>query len=272
MLIRTEGAVTTLTVNRPEARGALTLEMYDTLVELCRQLSADDSVRVLVITGTGTKAFVAGTDIGHFAASGSTAQSLAIERHSTEAMMAVHHLPQVTVASLNGTAAGGGGVLALLCDLRVAATGTRLGMPIAATLGNALSAPVTRYIQSVLGDALARRMLLTAELVDTDVLHAMGVVSWMCPLDDLATRTADYARHIASLAPATQAATKLFLQPGSDPRQADRVLADVYGSDDFTAAVQRFVAGDRKPAFNSRRFGEQWRCNCPTLMSGRGSA
>lgn len=258
MLIRTQGAVTTLTINRPEARGALTLAMYDTLMGLCKQLQTDDTVRVLVITGTGDTAFAAGTDIGHFAESGSTAQSLAIERRSTEAMMAVHRLPQVTIAALNGTAAGGGGVLALLCDLRVAATGTRLGIPIAATLGNALSAPVTRYVQSVVGDALARRMLLAAELIQVGTLHAMGVVSWTCPPEELAARTAEYAAHIASLAPATQAATKLFLRPGRDPRQADRVLADVYGSDDFMAAVQRFVAGDRKPAFNAHRFGSDW--------------
>lgn len=247
-------AVALITLNRPQARNAVTLKGYDAIVSACESFATDRSLRVVVITGEGDAAFCAGTDISEFAAVETDRQALAVEAKSMRAVYAVASLPQVTVAAVGGVAAGGGLGLALACDLRVGVRGARLGVPIAATLGNALSPGFTELMVRELGTSMARRMLLTAELVPAEILDRTGFWAWMEDRETFGSRVFQYAQRLTELSATTQLVSKLVLQHVSDHDASDDVavrvrdvVADVYGQEKFLKTAHNFAHGMREP-------------------------
>lgn len=247
-------SVALVTLNRPSARNAVTLKGYDAIVSACEEFSADRSLRVVVLTGEGDAAFCAGTDIGEFASIETGRQALAVEAASMKAVYAVAGLPQVTLAAVSGVAAGGGLGLALACDLRVGVRDVRLGVPIAATLGNALSPGFTELMVRELGISMTRRMLLTAELVPAQHLHMSGFWAWLDDRESFGTRVSQYARRLAELSATTQLASKLVVQHVSDSEANEEtsarvrdVVADVYGQEKFLKTAHNFAHGMREP-------------------------
>src|SRR4051794_10873661 len=115
-----DGALAILTFNRPEARNAMTWEMYDALVGACDRVDQDDAVRVLVLRGAGGKAFVAGTDISQFEAFRTRDDALAYERRLDGTLDRLERVAKPVIAQIDGVAAGGGCAIAICCDLRIA--------------------------------------------------------------------------------------------------------------------------------------------------------
>src|SRR3954462_5635263 len=115
-----EGPLAFLTFNRPEARNAMTWEMYDALVAACERADRDDNLRVFVLRGAGGKAFVAGTVIAQFQAFRGAADGIAYERRIDEVLGRLERVVKPTIAHVEGVAAGGGCAIAVTCDLRVA--------------------------------------------------------------------------------------------------------------------------------------------------------
>jgi len=150
-----------LTFNRPEARNAMTWEMYDALVAACEDVDHDPAVRVFVLRGAG-KAFVAGTDITQFEGFRSGADGVDYERRLDEVLDRLERVIKPTIAQVQGVAAGGGCAIALCCDLRVATPASTFGVPIARTLGNCLSADTCNRMIALVGPArfkeLTRRL------------------------------------------------------------------------------------------------------------------
>ena len=138
VLFSQDGPVAALMFNRPEARNAMTWAMYDALAEACDRVDADESIRVLVLRGAGD-AFVAGTDIRQFTGFASGADGLAYEDRMEAVIDRLERVTVPTIAQVQGVAAGGGCVIALVCDLRVCTPAAKFGVPIARTLGNCLS-------------------------------------------------------------------------------------------------------------------------------------
>src|SRR5215472_4372121 len=126
IVVERDGAIVTLTFNRPEARNAMTWEMYRRLGEVCDEVDRDDAVRVLVLRGAGGKAFVAGTDIAQFLSFQSGEDGLRYERDVGEFVGRVARVAKPVIAQIEGFAVGGGFGIAAACDLRVATPGARV--------------------------------------------------------------------------------------------------------------------------------------------------
>ena len=128
-----------ITFNRPAQRNALTWAMYDGLVDAIQRVDADDTMRALIITGAGEKAFAAGTDIGQFRSFNSPADAIGYEERIDRVLTILESCRVPTIAAIAGACTGGGAAIAACCDLRIAAGSARFGFPIAKTLGNCLS-------------------------------------------------------------------------------------------------------------------------------------
>jgi len=245
-----KGSVGVISLNRPEARNALTWEMYDALVEACDRAEADAAVRVLIIRGA-PGAFSAGTDIAQFA--GFTGDDgVAYERRLDAVIDRVERLPLITIAEVDGPAVGGGCALALACDLRVCSPRARFGVPVARTLGNCLSIANTARLVDIAGVALAKDLLLTGRLMDAEEAHRSGLVVRMCPEASIAADVMALATDLSTRARSTIAATKAMLLRLRDHRRppagsADEILRECYGSAEFAEGVAAFLKGRQTP-------------------------
>ena len=248
-----EGAIASVTFDRPEARNAMTWAMYEQLEGICRQLAEDASVRVVRFRGAAGQAFVAGTDIAQFQDFHAGEDGVAYERRIDACMALLESLPVPTVAVLEGWAIGGGLAIATACDFRIATPGTKLGVPIARTLGNCLSMANTARLVAAIGRPRAERMLLLAELLDAEEARAAGYLLDVVPADRLDAASDQLCARLASLAPLTQrvskAAMNRLLHAGL-PDIEDLIRA-CYGSDDFREGVAAFLA-KRAPAWRGR--------------------
>ena len=140
---RVRDGVAYVTFNRPQARNALTFAMYERLAEICTNANAERSVRAILITGAGDKAFAAGTDISQFRTFDKEEDALAYEARIDRVMNAIERCRVPTIAAINGACTGGGASIAACCDLRIASRSMKYGFPVARTLGNCLRCRAT---------------------------------------------------------------------------------------------------------------------------------
>src|SRR3712207_4174372 len=135
-IFKQDGPVAILTLNRPDARNAMTWEMYEALREACERVDRDPATRVLVLRGAGDKAFVSGTDIRQFLEFKTAEDALGYEARLDQSIGQLYRMQKPTIAMVQGDAVGGGMFMALTCDIRIVAEHTRYGVPVARTLGN----------------------------------------------------------------------------------------------------------------------------------------
>ncbi|PYR41865.1 MAG: enoyl-CoA hydratase [Acidobacteria bacterium] len=250
------GPIATLTFNRPDARNAMTWEMYDALVDACERVDRDEALRVLVLRGAGGKAFVAGTDISQFQTFADRHDGLKYEERLDAVLDRIERVAKPTIAQVEGVAAGGGCAIALVCDLRVATPASTFGIPIARTLGNCLSGATYSRLVDLVGPAAVKDLLFTGRFLDAAEAYALGLVNRIVAADAIGDAVAGLASEIAANAPLTVRATKEMirrvlaarrLRPGDD---ADLVEL-CYTSEDFHEGVAAFLA-KRKPRWTGR--------------------
>ena len=243
----TRGPVATLTFNRPEARNAMTWEMYQALVDACDRVDNDDDVRVWILRGAGGKAFVAGTDIKQFERFRELDDGIAYERRIDEILDRLERVAKPTIALVQGVAAGGGCAIALTCDLRVATPDSTFGIPIARTLGNCLSGASCSRLVDLMGPGLVKDILFTGRFMDGVEAHARGLVTQLEPAATIDREVEAYAARIATHAPLTLRATKEAvrrilagrrLNPGED----QDLITMCYNSSDFREGVDAFLS------------------------------
>jgi enoyl-CoA hydratase len=245
-----EDGIATATLNRPQARNALTFPMYERIAQIAQEIAEDPAVRVLVITGAGGKAFAAGTDIGQFRDFRSAEDALAYEERVDRVLVALEACPKPTIAAIPGACTGGGAAIAAVCDIRIAAANLRYGFPIAKTLGNCLSMANYARLAALLGPARVLDLIYTARLIEAEEAKAIGLVSEVLPTPEaLAERAQELARTIAAHAPLTLRATKEAmrrLREAARNVDGDDLVAMCFTSADFREGVDAFLA--RRPA------------------------
>lgn len=248
------GAIAILTFDRPEARNAMTWDMYEGLFEACEHVDADDRVRVFVLRGAGDKAFVAGTDISQFRTFVTPQHAIDYERSQNRNVGRVEAVQKPTIAMIRGFAVGGGASIALACDLRIAATDARLGVPIAKTLGNTLSITTLARIVSFIGPARTKELLFTARLIDAEEGRAAGVFNEVVEPDRLESRTLEVAEQIAANAPLTIRSVKegvRRLMEHARITDAEDLVQLAYQSEDFKEGIDAFL-NKRSPKWTGR--------------------
>jgi enoyl-CoA hydratase/carnithine racemase len=248
----TNGSVGTLTFNRPQARNALTWDMYEALTEACDRVDDTPDLRVLVIAGTGG-AFAAGTDISQFRNFTSGNDGIEYERRLDAVIDRLERVTRPTIAAVDGPAVGGGCAIALACDLRLCTPRARFGIPVSRTLGNCLSIANTARLVDLVGPARTRDLLLTGRLIEADEAISLGLATRIVPAETLDAEVRSQALELARRATSTITATKALLLRIRDlrcPPPAEDVIAACYASEEFREGVRAFAEG-RKP-----RWGE----------------
>ena len=243
------------TLNRPQARNALTFPMYERLAALCAEIAEDPAVRALVITGAGDKAFAAGTDISQFRDFRTAEDALAYEARVDRVLTAVEECPKPTIAAIAGACTGGGAAIAAVCDMRLGTADARIGFPIAKTLGNCLSMANYARLAALVGPARVIDLVYTARLLGAEEARAIGLLSEVLPdRAALQARAAELARTLAGHAPLTLRATKEAmrrLRLAARAVEGDDLVAMCFTSDDFREGVESFLAR-RPPAWTGR--------------------
>jgi enoyl-CoA hydratase len=248
-----EGAVAVVTVDRQEALNALDVETLTELRDRLRDLAGDDVVRVVILTGAGDKAFVAGADIKYMSGLG-VEQAKAWGALGHEAGRLLETMPKPTIAAVNGFALGGGCELALACDIRYAASTAKLGQP-EVNLGIIPGWGGTQRLARVCGLGVAKELIFTGRTVDAAEALRIGLVN------DVQDPVLDKARETAALL-ATKSPVALRLMKdlanralGGDHAENLRAEGDTFGelfaSDDAKEGLTAFVE-KREPAFRGK--------------------
>ena len=254
ILVSRDGAVAKITFNKPAKMNAMSLDMWQGLQDGLDALADDDTVRVVILTGAGDKAFVSGADISEFETQRSSEDSVRRYNAISEAAdAALYHFPKPTIAQIQGYCVGGGMGLAVGCDLRICSDDSRLGIT-AARLGLGYNQEGVRKLVELAGPSVAARVLYSAELFPAQQAHAMGLVTDVVPRDLLEDTVLSLATRIAGNAPLTIKATKAAIRaiggakgaPSAD--EVTRHVSACFVSEDYSEGRRAF-AEKRKPVF-----------------------
>jgi enoyl-CoA hydratase len=251
ILVETRERVSTLTINRPDKRNALNQATRDELLQALDSLQGSVDSRVLLITGAGDKAFIAGADIGEF--EGRTVLTQRESMKSRRVFDAIEDFPKPVVAMINGFCLGGGLELALACDLRFASDVARLGQP-EINLGIIPGGGGTQRLTRLVGEGKAMELILTGDFVDARQAKEMRLVNDVFPAAQLQEQVYAIAARIAEKSPialrtakeAVKTAARMNLRDGLD-RETD-LFCLTFGSEDKAEGIRAFLE-KRKPDF-----------------------
>ncbi len=252
VVLHRDGAVGTVTVNRPQALNALNPATVDELLRCCDEIRQDRAVRCLIVTGGGEKAFVAGADIAAMVAM-SPMQGREFSRHGQRLMLALEELPIPVIAAVNGFALGGGLELALACDLIIASQSAKFGQP-EINLGIIPGFGGTQRLARRVGVGAARLMIYSGEMIGADEALRLGLVNRVVPAGDLMPEVQKLAATLAGKAPIALQEAKAAINAGSEIdlqdgcRYESEAFAVTFGSEDRTEGMHAFL-DKRRPAF-----------------------
>ena len=256
ILLERDGPLATVTLNRPSVLNALNGQMLDELGETFAQLDADESLRAVIVTGAGAKAFAAGADIGELNALPGAHAGEAQARKGQALTRAIEHFRVPVIAAVNGFALGGGCELAMACDLRIAAENARFGQP-EVNLGLLPGYGGTQRTVRLLGEGAAMYLCLTGEMIDAAEALRIGLVQKVVPLEGLLAEAQRIAGLIAAKAPLAVSATKRAIVDGARLPLEDGLALEalLFGqavtTADFAEGSRAFL-DKRKPSFLGR--------------------
>lgn len=251
---RREHAVV-ITLNRPDRMNALSRAMVAALGNLGRELAGDPEVRAVVLTGAGTKAFCAGADLKERRGMTDDDVRKQLASYRSElSWLADFRAP--VVAAINGACLGGGLEVALLCDLRVAASHAQLGLP-ETSLGIIPGAGGTQRLPRLIGEARAKEMILLARRLSADEAFALGLVNRICQSADIVEDTLRWMAPILKGAPIAQRAALQAIDAASETTLNDGLARELELYDECLRSEDRLEAlrafsEKRSPDFRGR--------------------
>ncbi len=257
ILVERDGAVATVVLNRPHVRNAIRFDMWGELARVTTELGKDDAVRALVFRGAGTQAFASGADISEFTENRKdTATALRYNAQTEAAYTAIRRCLKPTVAMIFGYCMGGAMAVAMACDLRFAAEGSRFGIP-AARLSIIYGAAAVGQLVDLVGPAHAKDILFSARTVGDREALAMGFIQRLLPAAELAAYTYEYLRTVADNAPLSVQGAKVTIDghlDGVDEEDQQRLrelVLQTFESEDYKEGTRAFLE-KRPPRFRGR--------------------
>lgn len=248
------GDIARIVFNQPEKRNAVSLEMWEAVEAAAKRFAEDDSVRILVLSGAGGKAFVSGADISKFESERASAESVAHYNAATKRVYdIIEAFPKPTIAQIDGYCIGGGVALSLSCDLRICGESSQFAVP-AAKLGLGYGYEGINRLVNVVGPAFAKEIFFTARRFTSAEAREMGLVNRVVPDDRVAQVTEETAQTIAANAPMTVNSVKYIVgqivAPESETDRAEcaRLVQACFESEDYKEGRKAFME-KRKPNF-----------------------
>jgi enoyl-CoA hydratase len=260
-----DGMLVVVTFNRPKQLNAINAIVVRELDELCDALETDAAARVILFTGAGDRAFVAGADIRDFVGL-TPVEALTFGQRIQRLFSRIEALPQVTIAAVNGFALGGGCELTQCCDLVVAAEAARFGQP-EVNLGVIPGAGGTQRLARIVGMHRAKELNLLGEMIDAQEAHRIGVANRVVPGDRLMSEARALADKLIAKAPITLRMIKEAMNEGYDLDLSKGLAIEakawsvVYSTEDKTEGVAAFLE-KRKPGFKGRQRQAERRGKC----------
>lgn len=252
ILFEVQDGVGVLTFNRPKALNALNNETLDELADVVGRVRSDDTIRVLVLTGAGDRAFVAGADITGFPAMNCLQARLFAEK-GQGIFFEIEQLPKPAIACVNGFALGGGCELAMSCDFIYASEKAKFGQP-EVNLGLIPGFGGTQRLTRLIGRAKTKELCMTGEMIDAQQAKELGLAAKVFPADQLIDETMKVARALAAKSPGVLRSIKKVIDSGADIdlRNGCELEVEAFGicfaSEDMREGVAAFIE-KRKPEF-----------------------
>jgi enoyl-CoA hydratase/carnithine racemase len=254
VLHRKEAGVGYVVFNNPARHNAMSLDMWAETGRIMEEFAKDDSLRCVVLSGAGNKAFVSGADISRFGEERSSEEAVAHYNETTEkANSALASYPKPTIAMIRGYCIGGGLGIATCCDLRIASDNSRFAVP-AAKLGLGYAYPGLKRLVDIVGPSFAKEIFYTARQFDAEDARVMGLINRVVPDADLEGYVKTYAETIAGNAPLTIRAVKKVIKEvltdegKRDMKGADEIVKACFRSKDYIEGRNAFME-KRKPVF-----------------------
>jgi enoyl-CoA hydratase len=252
--VEKRGRVAVLTINRPDKLNALSHKVHEEGVAALDELKHDDGVRVVVVTGSGEKAFIAGADISEF--EGQTPVTQRASFNERTLFNSLDNFPKPVIAMVNGFCLGGGNELAMACDLRMASENAKFSQP-EINLGIMCGGGATQRLPRLVGEGRSMEMVLTGDMIDAATAERIGLINHVYPAEQLEAETMKLAEKIAEKAPialqlskeAVKFASRSNLDEGLR-REVD-LFAICFSTEDKKEGVAAFLE-KRKPEFKGR--------------------
>lgn len=250
ILVEKRDKIGLITINRPEVHNALNREAWALLVEAFIQLEADDSIAVIVVTGAGSKAFVAGADLNALKVR-TAAQTFAGE--TPAAVLRIEQVSKPTIAALNGFTFGGGLELALACDIRICSRQAKLGQT-EINVGILPGAGGTQRLSRLVGLAKAKELIFTGRVISADEAEKIGLVNQVVEPSELMKVVFAMAEEIAAKSPVTLKVAKQVINQGVTADLATGLALErmgqsfIFGTQDRLEGINAFLE-KRKPDF-----------------------
>jgi len=211
ILTEHSGDIARIIFNQPEKRNAVSLEMWEAVEVAAARFAADDTVRILILSGAGGKAFVSGADVSKFETERASSEAVANYNATTKRVYdMIEEFPKPTIAQIDGFCIGGGVALSLSCDLRVCGEGSQFAVP-AAKLGLGYGYEGLNRLVKIVGPAFAKEIFFTARRFDADEARVMGLVNRVVPDAKVGDVVQETAEMIAANAPMTVESAKYII-------------------------------------------------------------
>ena len=254
LLLEVSNQICTITINRPDKLNALNKTVFDELNLALDQVEKDPAVRSVIITGSGTKAFVAGADISEFSDL-NNGQAMELAKRGQDTFARIENSSKPIIAAVNGFALGGGCELAMACHFRIASENAKFGQP-EVNLGLIPGYGGTQRLTQLIGKGRSLELLMSGNMIDAPTAHHYGLVNLVVPQEELMTKTKSILDNINSKAPLAisaciRSANAVFDETVNGYEREIKEFGDCFATEDMKEGTSAFLQ-KRKPVFKGK--------------------
>lgn len=245
-----EGKIANVTINRPESLNALNAQVFNDLEKVFDFLESDETVKCVILSGSGEKAFVAGADIKEFSNFGKE-QAVQLSKRGHFVFDKIENFSKPIVAAINGFALGGGLELAMACHIRYASDNAKLGLP-EVTLGLIPGYGGTQRLPKLVGKGFANEMIFSAKMISAEKAKAIGLVNEVFSLEELLPKCRELASQIVKNSPLglEKAIASVNASDSKNGMESEiNSFGELFAGGDFKEGVSAFLE-KRKPNFD----------------------